>query len=209
MSLLGFQRALADLAASPGFCTKTIQSPEATLHPYELTDQERARLAAMVRDPLMATNCALYRANRMTPIFMFFPMTCRLLGQTLRLELDAFWSAQRAVDLQYLQETDRFARFVRERTRLGLLNNHYLEEIVDYETAAMELRFANRAVEPLMRFVHFSHDPSRLLGLLEESGPIPEDLPQGDYCVLLEARGGILEVRLAAHKTFGLSKGPS
>ena len=197
MSLLGFQRALADLVASPGFCMEAIQSPETTLNPYELSDQERARLTAMVRDPLMATNCALYRANRMTPIFMFFPRTCRLLGQTLRQELDAFWSAERAVDLQYVGETERFARFVKKRARLGLLRSHYLEEIVDYETAAMELRFANRDIEPLIRFVHFSHDPSRLLDLLEKPEPIPEDLLHGDYCVLLEARGGVLEVSLA------------
>jgi len=139
-------------------------------------------------------------------------MTCRLLGQNLRRELDVFWSAERAVDLQYLQETQRFARFVKERARLGLLNNNYVEEIVDYETAAIELRFANRTVEPLIRFVRFSHDPSRLLGLLEKSEPIPEDLPHGDYCVLLKARGGVLEVRLGAcsdAKTVSLDQRPS
>jgi hypothetical protein len=198
MSLLEFQRALADLTASPALCREAVHSPETVLNCYELTEREHARLATMVCDRLMSTNCALYRANRITPLFMFFPMTCRLLGQDLRRELDAFWCADRAIDLQYRQETARFTRFLKKRRELGFLRSPYLEEIVDYETAMMELRFATGAQEPQSRLVHFCHHPFRLLSSLEKAEPIPEDLENGQYCVWLEARGDILEVRAGA-----------
>jgi hypothetical protein len=209
MSLLGFQRALAGLVASPEFCTRAIESPETALTSYELTDQERVRLVTMVRDPLMATNCVLYRANRMTPIFMFFPMTCRLLGPDLRRELDAFWSAECAIDLQYLRETERFERFVKKRARLGLLSSQYVEEIVEYEAAAMALRFANRLAGPMTRLVRFSHHPERLLGSLRRAETIPENLLRGDYCVLIEARDDFLEARLTTQNILTLHARPS
>lgn len=195
MSLLEFQRALADLTASPTLCAEAVRSPETVLNSYQLTEQEHARLATMVCDRLMPTNCALYRANRITPLFMFFPMTCRLLGQDLRRELDAFWCADRAIDLQYRQETARFTRFLKKRKALGFLSSPYLQEIVDYETAMMELRFATGTQEPQSRLVYFSHQPFRLLSSLEKSEPIPEDLEDGQYRVWLEARADIIEVR--------------
>jgi len=149
----------------------------------------------MACDPLMATNCALYRANRITPIFMFLPWTCRLLGPDLRCELDAFWSAEPAVDLQYLAETNRFAKFIKQRIQRGIVSGAYVCEIVDYETSVMNLRFAGRTPGAEMRLVHFSHEPSALLSSLKRPEPIPESLPMGHYVVSLEVRGEILEVR--------------
>ena len=89
MSLLTFQRALADFAASPDLCRAAIADPVPVLRSYELSSRERLRLASMVRDRLMATNCVLYRVNRVTPIYVFFPMTCQVLGRELRRELES------------------------------------------------------------------------------------------------------------------------
>jgi len=194
MSLLGFQRALADLSASPDLCSQAIADPNPVLAPYDLTERERARLAAMVRHRLMATNCVLYRANRITPVYVFFPMTCRLLGRELRSELDAFWRAAAGVDLQYYTETARFARFLRERIASGELRNEYLAEIVDYEAAATELRFAGRNSDDLRRRVRFTHDPAPLLDALSSRAPIPPGLARGEYEVLLDAANDTMEV---------------
>jgi hypothetical protein len=136
MSLLGFQRALADLAASPDRCARAIHYGAPAFGEYDLTPRERARLVAMARDRLMATNCVLYRANRITPIYMFLPRTCKVLGPVLRRELDAFWSQSTAADQQYLTETTRFAEFLKSRIASGALPAH-LEGIVASEAAAL------------------------------------------------------------------------
>jgi len=195
MSLLGFQRALADLAASPELCSRAISHPAPAFLPYDLTSREESRLAAMVRDRLMGTNCVLYRVNRVTPIYVFFPMTCQVLGGDLRRELDAFWSVHRATDLQYLPETSRFVRFLKNRLHAGALRNEFVEEIVDYEAAATELRFAKRT-DSLVRHIRFSHDPAQLLDLLSKSNDFPPSLPRGEYWVTLVAKGEELEVRV-------------
>jgi hypothetical protein len=195
MSLLGFQRALADLAASPDRCTDAILNPAPILAAYDLTGREQMRLAAMVRDRLMATNCVLYRANRITPIYVFMPMTCHLLGTALRRELDAFWSLYTGVDLQYLSETVRFARFLRGRLQSGALFNPYLAEIVDYESSAAELKFAHGGAF-VSRLVRFTHDPVRLLEALSQRKPVPADLECGEYRVMLDGVHDSLHVRM-------------
>jgi hypothetical protein len=195
MSLLGFQRALADLAASPDRCAAAIADPVPVLRVYDLTVREHRRLAAMVRDRLMATNCVLYRANRVTPIYVFLPMTCQILGDTLRRELDHFWSRHAGVDLQYLSETIRFACFLRERLESEELSNPYLAEVVDYESAITELRFAPRDT-PESRLVRFTHDPVRLLDALARRMPVPDDLECGEYRVMLDGGSESLDVRI-------------
>jgi len=194
MSLLAFQRALADFAASPNLCREAIADPVPVLDRYDLSPRERFRLASMVRDPLMETNCVLYRVNRVTPIYVFFPLTCHVLGPDLRGELDVFWSTCAAVDLQYLPETERFAGFLRNRARRGELKNSFVEETVEYESTITALRFAARDSDPLLRIVKFLHDPAVLLEVAARGGIIPEDIPQGEYWVLLDASGPDLTV---------------
>jgi len=198
MSLLTFQRALADFAASPDLCRAAIADPVPVLRSYELSSRERLRLASMVRDRLMATNCVLYRVNRVTPIYVFFPMTCQVLGRELRRELETFWSTHRGTDLQYFPETERFVRFLKQRVCTGALQNEFVEEIVEYEAAAMELRFASSESDSLIREVRFVHDPACLLNLLAESAMLPVDLPRGEYRVIIDARDGEMTVRLAS-----------
>jgi hypothetical protein len=195
MPLIGFQRALADFAASPARCAEAMEAPATILAPYGLTELEQTRLIEMVRDPLMATNCALYRANRITPIFMFFPMTCRLLGEKLRSVIDAFWCTNSIVDLQYASETARFAGFLRSRLQMGLIRSSYLDEILAYEASAIELRFNGTVESGSARLVYFSHDPSVLLSVLGSSKPVPEDLPVHPFLVWMFVEGNALVVR--------------
>jgi hypothetical protein len=197
MSLLGFQRALADLAASPARCARAILNPEPFLEAHDLTHRERIRLTAMMRDRLMATNCVLYRANRVTPIFVFFPLTCRLLASDLRRELDSFWLQTSCIDLQYRSETARFVEFLKVRLGSGELQNEFLPEILDYEAAATELQFAPPESASLTRMVRFTHDPHRLLEAMSGHHDIPADLVRGSYQVMLDARNKTLEVRIA------------
>jgi hypothetical protein len=170
--------------------------PAGVLEPYDLTEREKTRLAAMARDRLMATNCTLYRANRLTPIYIYFPMTCRLLGPHLRRELDLFWQAHRRADLQYVGESARFCRFLKDRLKAGALESEYLAEIVDYETASIELRFADREADSMTRIVRFFHDPQPLLEALSQPGNFPGNLPRGNYWMVLDAKQDPLEARI-------------
>lgn len=142
MSLLGFERALADFAATPDLCRAVISGSRDVFRHYHLTSQERSRLEQMVSDPLFAANCVLYRVNRITPLYLFFPLTCQALGEHLRQEVDAFWSSYPCADLQYLNETRRFVRFLRNRVKGGFVTNEAGRSL-EHESALMELRFTS------------------------------------------------------------------
>jgi hypothetical protein len=66
MTMAAFQRAYADLAASPKLCLATRADPERALSGYDLDAREQARLAKAVWQPGMDANCTLYRATRIT-----------------------------------------------------------------------------------------------------------------------------------------------
>jgi hypothetical protein len=156
--------------------------------------QGRARQTSERRDRLTATNCVHYRADRLNPIYVFLPMTCHLLGTHLRSELDEFASLYGG-DPQYLSETLLFARFLRGRQQSGAIANPYLTEIVEYEAAAAELRFAP-CDNSVCRLVRFTHDPARLLDALSHQIPIPIDLQCGEYRVMLDGVNDSLHVRI-------------
>jgi hypothetical protein len=84
MSVASFQQALCDLIASPRLCLALRAAPEEVLENYELSARERARLCEAVWQRGMSTNCSLYRANRVTPLYMLLTYTCRSLGDQLR-----------------------------------------------------------------------------------------------------------------------------
>jgi hypothetical protein len=149
----------------------------------------------MAHDGLMATNCALSLANRVTTIYTYLPLTCRVLGPDLDHEIDAFWNLYDGLEAHCLSETVLFARFLRGRLQDGSLSNPYLREIVDYEAAAAELRFAH-GDNSASRLVRFTHDPLRLLDALSNRAPIPNDLECGEYRVMLDGSYDSLHVRV-------------
>lgn len=197
MSLASFQRAFCDLIASPALCVHLIQAPEEVWSRYDLSPRERRRLAAIVQQPGMSTTCTLYRVNRITPLYTLLPLTSFLLGDRLIAEAEAYWVEFPGSDLQFKLEVERFAGFLRGRLRTGELEDPYLEEILEFETAAAALRYASRAAgsEALVRVVRFRHDPELLLRLLTDRRR-PFQLPTAVAFVELDARRGTLELRI-------------
>jgi hypothetical protein len=118
MSLAEFQRALADLTASPAMVRSIRTDPSPPLARYTLTPRESARLAAIANSRGMAANCMLYRANRLAPIALNCPETCTALGDRLEPLLCDFWAAEPTTDVNFLVETDRFCRFLWARADL-------------------------------------------------------------------------------------------
>jgi hypothetical protein len=201
VSLKGFQRALADLVATPELCRAARSDPAAVFARYELTPLEERRLAAVVAQRGMATSCALYRANRLAPLYTFLPHTCFLLGPRLRAELDRFWAAQTRPGDIAEQELRGFAEMLRGRLASGELEDPVLGEVLEYELASFLLALlpppgADPApaggparVNPRVRVVAFRHDPAALLRLLAARQPPPYALEEGEFYLLLDARG--------------------
>jgi hypothetical protein len=201
VSLKGFQRALADLVAAPELCRAARQDPAAVLGRYELTPLEERRLAAVVAQRGMATSCALYRANRLGPLYTFLPLTCFLLGPRLRGELDRFWAAHARPGDIAEQELQGFAALLRGRLASGELEDPLLGPVLEYELASFMLGLlpppgADPApeggparVHPRVRVVAFRHEPAALLRLLAARQPPPYALDEGEFYLLVDARG--------------------
>ncbi len=201
MSLRGFQQALCDLIASPELCLSLRRGEEGALGGFDLTDRERRRLEAVVRQRGMSVNCTLYRANRITPLYLLMPRSCLLLGDDLSDVVSEFWLAE-ATDMQFGPEVERFARFLRDRVDSGSLDNSYLPEMLDFELALNSLRFAPRRrllaelarrevtgsweANPLQRVVRFEHDPDLLLETLAERRDLPAEMNSGEFYLLLD-----------------------
>jgi hypothetical protein len=216
MTMMGFQQAMCDLVASPDLCMQLAESPEEVLSRYELSDRDRRRLLAVVQQPGMEVNCSLYRANRITPIYNLLPCTCFLLGDSLMKEAVEFWNEFGETRLQFNEEVERFGAFLRRRIALGILSNPLLAEVLAYELAVNEFRFAARLeilaglesakaaaagstrlkLHPLVRILSFSHEPYQLLELLEAQQRPPYDLAQGEFWLLLDGRGEDCETKL-------------
>lgn len=173
------------------------QAPEEVWTRYDLSPRERRRLAGVVDQPGMSTTCTLYRVNRITPLYTLMPLTSFLLGDGLIAEAEAYWAAFPGSDLQFRLEVGRFAEFLRERLRAGELEDPYLEEILEFETAAAMLRYASRGGggDELVRRIRFRHDPELLLRLLTDRRR-PAWLPARDALVELDARNGVLELSI-------------
>jgi hypothetical protein len=198
VSLAGFQHALADVVASASVCTDAREDPTAFLIAYDLSERERRRLTDMLGQRGMVTCCTLHRANRLAAINTHLPLTCWLLRDRLREELQTFWAAQPATDLQFVGEADRFARFLRSRLSSGAIVDSVVEDILEFEVAVAELRLAgpDNEVHSRVRVVRFHTDPVRLMKLVVEMQPRPYDLPDGHFGLLLDARDGSIVTRL-------------
>ncbi len=201
MSLKEFQRALADLVATPELCRAARADPSAVFGLYALTPLEERRLAAVVQQRGMATSCSLYRANRLAPLLIFLPLTCFLLGPRLRGELDRFWAAHdRPGDLAE-HELHGFAELLRGRLASGELEDPLLGPVLEYELAGFTLGIlpppgAGSApgdgparAHPRVRVVAFRHEPAALLRLLAAREAPPYALEEGEFYLLLDARG--------------------
>lgn len=118
--LAEFQQAMCDLIASPSLCSSVRRDPSVLRAAYELTDREADRLAAVARHEGMTAACSLYRANRLAPLAMNVPRTCRALGSLLRPLIDEFWTVHTETNVHFFVETERFCAFVEGRVADGL-----------------------------------------------------------------------------------------
>lgn len=116
--LAEFQRALADLTASPELCRAVRRRPAVLDGRYALTARERGRLEAIVASRGMEANCMMYRANRLAPLALNIPDTCEAVRADLEALLCAYWASEPTTDVNFLVETDRFCRFLAGRPGL-------------------------------------------------------------------------------------------
>ena len=118
--LAQFQQAMCDLIASPPLCEAIRRDPSLLRTAYELTEREADRLAAIARHDGMTAACSLYRANRLAPLVMNLPRTCRALGAALRPLVDEFWTVHPETNVHFFVECDRFCTFLDTRIAGGL-----------------------------------------------------------------------------------------
>lgn len=110
--LVDFQRALADLTASPALCREVRQTPEVLHEHYQLTDREWRRLSGIAASKGMEANCMLYRANRLAPVALNLPETCEAIRDELNRFISAYWESEPTTDVHFLIEADRFCCFL-------------------------------------------------------------------------------------------------
>src|SRR4029450_12999459 len=175
MSIAEFQRAFADLIASPDRCVALREGRTEVLADYDMTLRERKRLETMVHHEAMSVNCSLYRVNRLIPVYSVLPHSCRLLGDRLMVELDAFWAASRHATLQYRWESWRFGLWLEERIAARRLPGGPVEDAIRLEMAIFDVQAAARggSCGSRRRVVLLRYDPD---GLLDPA--IPAEGPQ-------------------------------
>lgn len=117
--LAEFQKALADLTASPELCRKVRQRPEILRELYTLTDKEWRRLTGIVASKGMEANCMLYRANRLAPVALNLPETCEAIRDDLNRLISAYWESEPTTDVNFLIETERFCQFLLRQSELS------------------------------------------------------------------------------------------
>ena len=206
---------MCDLVASPELCLLLAESPEEVLSRYDLSDRDRRRLISVVQQPGMEVNCALYRVNRLSPIYSLMPYTCFLLGNRLMSEAVEFWKTFDETRLQLNEEAEKFGTFLLERIEHDSPQNHLLADVIRYELVVNEFRFTQRAevlarlqrdkveanqserlgLHPLVRLLIFHEDPKSLLQFLEEQQPLPYELAEGEFWIVLDAKNEELEVK--------------
>jgi hypothetical protein len=135
--LADFQQALADLTASPDMCISVRRNPRELRERYDLTDREWRRLTAIVGHPGMACACIVYRANRLAPLAMNIPATCKALGSHLRGVVDEFWRAYPESNVHFYIETERFCCFLEELLRAGRAFDPQVELVLALESSVV------------------------------------------------------------------------
>ncbi len=117
--LADFQRALADLTASPELCQSVRADATVLRAHYALTDREAARLAGIVGHAGMAAACTVYRMNRLAPLALGLAATLRALGPAGREVVSEYWRVHPRGLTHAFAEADRFARWLSARIASG------------------------------------------------------------------------------------------
>ncbi len=198
MSLATFQQVITRMTLEVPLVQAVRQRGHEALRDFELTPLERRRLVAVARQPGMALNCTLARANRFVGIHDAFPMTCVLLGQALRPLLDTVWSVP-PDSYQLAGDVDRFARLLFDHPQVSALSCPFLPAVFDYERTARELVLSARHVaDPSTfrsetRWIGFDHEPQAVFDALQAFVRPDPALPRVVHRVRLRLVDGALE----------------
>ena len=207
MSLAVYQEIFCRMVASTGFRERVLERPEEVFNGLDLSERERRRLLTLAADPGMRVNTAIHRANRLTPLDQTLPFTCFLLGERLRAVVERYWTENPSENLQSPVECERFAAFLTRDMQAGRIDDPYLEEVLAFERICTQLRFytedelremgsPGEGLPPLVRIVAFRHDPEKLLEALMNTELPSEELPAGEFHLLIDCRSGEADFRL-------------
>ena len=144
--LVDFQRALADLTASPSLCREVRGEPGTLRDRYKLTDKEWRRLAGIAASKGMEANCMLYRANRLAPVALNLPETCEAIRDDLNRLISAYWESEPTTDVHFLVEADRFCRFLQSQS--GLPRNARAALAREHAVVAAKLAASRNMARP-------------------------------------------------------------
>jgi hypothetical protein len=145
--LADFQQAMADLTASPALCNEVRHDAGVLGRRYDLTPREARRLAAIVDHPGMECACIVYRANRLAPLALNLPRTCRALGPALRDIASDYWAAYPEGNVHFYIEAERFCRHVDEQIARGWRPPAGLVEVMRDEAAIIAAALAESRFE--------------------------------------------------------------
>jgi hypothetical protein len=133
--LAEFQQALADLTASPELCVHVRKDPSLLRLRYNLTERESNRLLGIVRHSGMECACTVYRANRLAPLALNLPRTCRALGADLRSVVSDYWAASTETNVHFYIEAWRFCRFLADEIAKGRIVSPEVDSALVEESA--------------------------------------------------------------------------
>jgi len=145
--LIDFQQALADLTASPELCNAVRSDPSVLQQHYQLTEREFNRIVAMVRHSGMVCACIVYRANRLAPLAMNIPRTCRALGSELGAIVSEYWSKYPEGNIHFYIETDRFCHFLESKLESGTRFSYEVASALAEESAIVASALAESKTE--------------------------------------------------------------
>jgi hypothetical protein len=133
--LVEFQQALADMTACPELCADIRRDPSILDQRYDLTERERRRLVGIVGASGMACACMVYRANRLAPLALNIPQTCRALGKQLRPLVSEYWAIFPEGNVHFFIEADRFCRFLKAKLAEGRSLGDEVTPVLERESA--------------------------------------------------------------------------
>jgi hypothetical protein len=202
LSLPEYQRALAAMVADPARRRAVAADPEAELARLRLTRRERARLKSFSRDRGMPVNTMLYRANRLAPICNVLPLLCDALGPRFEELVHAYWASRESEDLQFPNESARFAAYLKGPRAADLDATPGLRALLDYELAQYELAILPRrrlratvrppehdgVLHPLVRVVRFDVDAEAFFATLERGDGERAALARSPSGVVIDRR---------------------
>lgn len=192
MTTAAFQTALVRLIVEPGYRERVREEREAALG-EDLEPLEIRRLLAATDDPGLEITRTIHRGFRLSKLLNQLPLTFVLLDrQVQRRELDAFWQVRRPVSFYFLEEALAFCDHLLTRCSakrpVDLAEILFLEEVVAYERAGLELQRARPAGEEVpLQWIRFLHDPLPLLAELAR-GTVPAEAESRD-CFLVGRKG--------------------